>query len=95
MGESGRLSLAYLNNTLPKLKSGRVYELMCHPGYCDTEEINDARILDYHDWEGERNILTSIAVKELSDSLGIRLIGYRHVRFRGDGSMVVLEEITS
>jgi len=53
LGESGRLGTEYLQQRLPELKPGHVYELMCHPGYYDANEINDSRLLNYHDWKRE------------------------------------------
>jgi predicted glycoside hydrolase/deacetylase ChbG (UPF0249 family) len=32
VADSGRLSIGYLRQLLPTLRSGHVYELMCHPG---------------------------------------------------------------
>jgi hypothetical protein len=80
LGQSGRLSLAYLQNRLPRLKPGYVYELMCHPGYFDADEISDLRLLSYHDWESEFNVLNSKTVKDLCHSHGIRLVGYKDVQ---------------
>lgn len=83
MGQSGRLSLAYLKNILPRLKPGHVYELMCHPGYYDADEIKDSRLVDYHDWEGEFNVLNNTTFKELCHNYGIQFIGYKDVQQRG------------
>jgi predicted glycoside hydrolase/deacetylase ChbG (UPF0249 family) len=80
IGPSGKLSLAYLQKSLPRLKPGLVYELMCHPGHYDEDEISDSRLLSYHDWESEFNVLNSKTVKELCHSHGIRLIGYKDVQ---------------
>jgi predicted glycoside hydrolase/deacetylase ChbG (UPF0249 family) len=77
MGESGHLSIRYLERALPRLKAGRVYELMCHPGYHDAAEVSDPRLIDYHDWEGELAVLTNPDVKELLMRHGVRVIGYR------------------
>jgi predicted glycoside hydrolase/deacetylase ChbG (UPF0249 family) len=89
---SGKLSLPYLEQTIPRLRAGRVYELMCHPGYFDAEEVTDRRLLRYHDWEGELRTLTSSAARELLDRHGVRLIGYRQVYVR-DNRLVVGHEI--
>ena len=92
MGQSGSLNLAYLLKKLPTLKPGHVYELMCHPGYYDANEICNPRLLNYHDWEGERKTLTSHTLKELCTSHGIRPIGYKDVKLEGGQLMVVAEE---
>lgn len=92
MGMSGRLNMAYLKEKLPKLKPGHVYELMCHPGYYDANEICNPRLLSYHDWEGELNTLTSPTLKELCHTYGIRLIGYKNVKLEKGQLIVVTEE---
>ena len=83
MGSSGKLSVEYLQQRIPKLRPGGIYELMCHPGFTDRSEISDPRLLQYHDWNGERETLTNPEVKDMLDSCGIRLIGYRHLEIQG------------
>jgi hypothetical protein len=73
----------YLQQRIPKLRPGGIYELMCHPGFTDRSEISDPRLLQYHDWNGERETLTNPEVKDMLDSCGIRLIGYRHLEIQG------------
>ena len=91
MGESGRLGANYLKQTLPKLKPGQVYELMCHPGNYDANEIHDSPLLDYHDWNREFDTLTNPAVRDMLCQHRIRLIGYRHLQIR-DGRLLVRDE---
>jgi chitin disaccharide deacetylase len=74
---SGKLDLGYLEDTIPRLRAGEVYELMCHPGHLDRAEVDDPRLLGYHDWEGELAVLTSPAAKDLLQRDGVRLVGYR------------------
>ena len=81
---SGKLDLPYLQRSLPRLRAGEIYELMCHPGEFDAREVTDTRLPRYHDWEGELAVLTSAAARALLDHHGIRLIGYRHLEVRGD-----------
>lgn len=88
MGQSGRLNLPYVNKCLRKLKSGQVYELMCHPGYFDPNEIAEPQLLNYHDWEGELSTLTDPSIKELCNNLNIKLIGYKDVEIK-KGKLVV------
>lgn len=83
MGNSGKLGVKYLQQRLPKLKPGGVYELMCHPGFADNSEISDPRLLQYHDWNGERETLTNPGVRDMLKNCGIRLIGYRHLEIQG------------
>lgn len=79
MGESGRLGSAYMQWKLPALQAGKIYELMCHPGYRDESETRDPRLHAYHDWEGELDLLTSPATRALLENHSVRLIGYRHL----------------
>ncbi|HKN58689.1 MAG TPA: ChbG/HpnK family deacetylase [Gemmatimonadaceae bacterium] len=81
---SGKLNMQYLQAAVPRLRAGQVYELMCHPGDFDPEEVSEPRLLRYHDWQGELRTLTSPALRELLDRHGIRLIGYRHLEVRGN-----------
>jgi len=81
---SGRLDMRYLQATLPRLRPGRVYELMCHPGEFDPQEISDPRLLRYHGWQGELRTLTSPALRELLARSGVRLVGYRHLEISDD-----------
>ncbi len=88
MGESGKLSLAYLKRRLPNLKPGQVYELMCHPGRYDVNEVGDMRLLSYHAWEKELELLTSREVKDLCLTYRVELIGYRDLLVNEDRVLV-------
>jgi predicted glycoside hydrolase/deacetylase ChbG (UPF0249 family) len=79
---SGRLDRPYFERTLPRLRKGEVYELMCHPGRYDPAEVTDARLTDYHDWEGELRTLTSPELSQLLRRHGVRAIGYRQLEIR-------------
>lgn len=79
VGESGRLSFAYLQRLVTILECGRVYELMCHPGYDDPDQIKDRRLRSYHDWEQELSVLTDKATLALFARHGVRLVGYRQL----------------
>lgn len=94
MGESGRLSLPYLKQRLTKLIPGQVYELMCHPGHYDANEINDTQLLNYHDWEGEFDALTNTLLQDILHENKIRLIGYRHLQIK-DSQLSVEDTIES
>jgi chitin disaccharide deacetylase len=78
LSPSGKLDYDYLTTMLPKLKPGQSYELMCHPGRFDPTEISDAKLLAYHDWEGELALLQSPEVHDLYEKFGIRLSQYPH-----------------
>jgi len=88
---SGRLSMPYLERTIPRLRAGRLYELMCHPGQFDPQEVKDPRLLRYHDWAGELRTLLDPAVRALLDTHGVRLVGYRHLEI-SDGRLAVRQE---
>ncbi len=91
MGESGRLGTEYLQRRLPGLEPGHVYELMCHPGHYDADEISDPRLLNYHDWNRELDALTNPLVRDMLDQHRIRLIGYRHLQIQA-GRLLVRDE---
>ena len=92
MGESGRLSADYLQRIHKRLRPGGIYELMCHPGYFDPEEVRDERLLGYHDWEQERRNLSESGLRTLLKDNQVELIGYRHLQIRGGELQVVKEE---
>jgi hypothetical protein len=79
LGASGRLAMEDLARDVQAMQAGEVYELMCHPGSFDAQEVSDPRLLAYHDWEGELATLTNPAARTLLDGRGVRLIGYRHL----------------
>lgn len=88
MDKSGKLNLEYLMRILPRLKSGNVYELMCHPGFYDENEVRDSRLPDYHDWHCEFDALTNPQVRDILDQHQIRLIGYRNLLIQ-NGQFIV------
>ena len=45
LNASGKLNYAYLERLFANLKPGKTYELMCHPGYFDPNEISEERLL--------------------------------------------------
>ena len=51
--------------------------------FADNSEISDPRLLQYHDWNGERETLTNQGVRDMLKNCGIRLIGYRHLEIQG------------
>ncbi len=81
---SGRLRPADLDVITAKLRPGSVYELMCHPGRFDPSEVNDPRLLAYHDWENELATLTDPRAPALLAERGIRLVGYRDIAVEGE-----------
>ena len=87
---SGRLDLKYLQRTIPSLRPGELYELMCHPGRFDREEVSDKRLLAYHDWEGELRALLDPAAKALLDQHCVRLVRYRDVQVHDGGFAISL-----
>ena len=95
MAESGRLSLRYLERTLPRLRPGGIYELMCHPGLCDPAQIPRPDLLDYHDWRQEFVTLMAERTGELLRTHNVRLIGYRHLKVRAGRLEAVPAETSS
>lgn len=77
MNQSGKLSLCYFKKAFLALKPGIVYELMCHPGHFDSTEIQDPKLLAYHDWTAELDVITSDNFKSLCESQNIQLVRYR------------------
>lgn len=75
--ESGEISIKYLEHALSKLSPGKVYELMCHPGYFDPLEIDDPALLSYHNWEHEHKLLGSSKLMDLYQQYNVQLVGYR------------------
>jgi predicted glycoside hydrolase/deacetylase ChbG (UPF0249 family) len=84
MAESGKLGSASMALQFRKLKSGHIYELMCHPGLCNPDEIKDPRLLRYHDWNKEFNAVAVPGLKARFLQQGIRFIGYRDIEFLKD-----------
>lgn len=77
LGKSGKLDLEYLSRIFAKLKPGSAYELMCHPGHFNPGEISDSRLLSYHAWEQEYDLLNSSDLQSLYTKFGIEVISYR------------------
>ena len=74
---SGKLDYSYLRRLFQTLHPGRIYELMCHPGHFDPEEITDERLIGYHDWDSEYELLTGKKMRDLCTEYNIQIIRYR------------------
>ena len=79
LSRSGRLDYQSLAHIFSTLKAGHSYELMCHPGYFDGNEILEPKLLTYHDWQGELALLQSPQLQELYQRFNIRLSHYHHL----------------
>ncbi|MGZ8947231.1 MAG: carbohydrate deacetylase [Methylococcaceae bacterium] len=79
LSRSGKLDFNYLETIFSKLKPGKSYELMCHPGQFNASEISDARLMSYHDWDGELALLKSQKVHALYEKFDIRLSHYQNL----------------
>ncbi|MCE9635726.1 MAG: ChbG/HpnK family deacetylase [Planctomycetes bacterium] len=77
--EAGRLCAASVEWMFRLLEPGRVYEIGCHPGRRDEREVSDSRLLRYHDWDGERALLSGPAVRVLAAQYGVELVGFRDI----------------
>lgn len=80
LSRSGKIDLNYLEMIFSKLQPGETYELMCHPGRFDTNEISDPKLKAYHDWQGELDTLQSPELKALYERFGIRLSHYHDLK---------------
>jgi predicted glycoside hydrolase/deacetylase ChbG (UPF0249 family) len=79
LSRSGKLDWAYLSKRFATLKPSVAYELMCHPGFFDAEEIADTRLLAYHAWQTELTVLTSPEFNALCAQYNIQLVNYREL----------------
>jgi predicted glycoside hydrolase/deacetylase ChbG (UPF0249 family) len=79
LSRSGRLDYQSLAHIFSTLKAGHSYELMCHPGYFDGNEILEPKLLAYHDWQGELALLQSPQLQELFQRFNISLSHYHHL----------------
>lgn len=73
IGVSGKITLKYLERCFGTLIPGNNYELMCHPGIYDPNEIVDKRLTTFHAWQQEMDLLISDAVKVLMHRYHIQL----------------------
>ncbi len=76
LNQSGRLDAAYLRRLLPRLRPGRVYELMCHPGLAAEAEV-PPRIAAYHAWAREFELLRGPEFAALLREQGVELTYFR------------------
>lgn len=76
---SGALSLDYVERFFSELKPNRVYELMCHPGYADENEIRRPDLLAYHNWQGELDTLFDAKFRSLCQKHQVKLIRYQDI----------------
>jgi predicted glycoside hydrolase/deacetylase ChbG (UPF0249 family) len=89
---SGKLDLNYLKRCFAGLVPGRTYELMCHPGFYNPNEIQDSRLCKFHAWEQELNVLTGFGLKSLMRQRHIQLtrfseLSHKIQRDGGDGGL--------
>ena len=76
LNSSGKLTINYLEKLFATLVPGHTYELMCHPGLFDADEKKNPRLLDYHHWESELNLLKSDEIQALYQKNNIQLCRY-------------------
>lgn len=79
LSRSGRLDYQTLAQIFSTLKAGQSYELMCHVGRFDANEINDPKLIAYHDWEAELALLQSPELQDLYQRFNICLSHYSHL----------------
>lgn len=89
-GQSGHLSEAYVTRLIRGLQPGKIYELMCHPGYGHELGREFDHLLQYHDWRQEVETLTSPDIRAVCDEENVHIIGYREIEnISNNGSLVV------
>ncbi len=76
LSRSGKLDYDYLTLIFGRFKPGYRYELMCHPGHFDPTQISDPKLLCYHDWTAELELLKNPKVHDLYKQFNIRLSRY-------------------
>ena len=81
IGASGQLTFKYLEHCFKNLSSGKHYELMCHPGFFDPNEISDQYLLKFHSWEKETSLLISQSFKDLLSKYNIKLKKFSDLGF--------------
>jgi predicted glycoside hydrolase/deacetylase ChbG (UPF0249 family) len=78
-GQSGCLSEEYLAQLIRTLEPGKIYELMCHPGYDIDDKSEFAHLHAYHHWDREFQSLTSLEIQEICSEQNVNIIGYRDI----------------
>jgi len=77
IAQTGVLTKKGVQQLLASLPEGTT-ELMCHPGYADTELQESATRLQ-QSRQVELEILTDKAIRKIIAELGIRLINYQQI----------------
>ena len=80
-GMSCQLNPEYLENIFKKMERGNIYELMCHPGYYDKNEIVYPDLVRYHSWEEELRLLTGEPMAKLLQKYNVKLVKF--AQFQG------------
>ena len=79
-GLSCNLNIEYIEACLNRMKEGRVYELMVHPGYFNSHEIKDQRLVRYHSWVKELQLLLGEPLFNLLREYNVKLISYKEIK---------------
>jgi chitin disaccharide deacetylase len=77
LAPSGHLDLAYVKKRCARLRSGRIYELMCHPGRHDPIAAAQPHLRHYHDWTGELECLLGESFREALARHDVQLARFR------------------
>ncbi|KAB2970246.1 ChbG/HpnK family deacetylase [Zoogloea sp.] len=77
LAASGRLDPAALEQLLGRLPDSGCFELMCHPGHLDLQEVSDQRLLGYHRWEDECRLLCSQDFPAICSAAGVTMTRFR------------------
>ena len=80
LAASGHFNITYLRTVLPRLKIGRAYELMCHPGRDDLVAVKNSALRHYHNWTSELECLLGREFRATLDGYSVRLTRFRDLR---------------
>jgi predicted glycoside hydrolase/deacetylase ChbG (UPF0249 family) len=81
LSHSGRLDYGVLSRIFSTLKKGQCYELMCHVGHFNVNEISDTKLIAQHDWDAELNLFKRPRIQELLDRYNICLSHYNDLAY--------------
>ena len=78
-GQSGKLTESYLMHLIRRMQPGKIYELMCHPGYGADVAKEFDHLRAYHNWKLEMQTLTSSAIRGMCEEENVCVIPYRDI----------------
>lgn len=85
LAASGRLDPFVLRQLLARLPAQGCFELMCHPGQLDLQEVSDRSLLAYHRWDDELRMLCSPDFPALCAASRLTMTRFRDLRRTAGG----------